>query len=131
MTQKEGRYRLKIVSEFSSSHQLRNYNGRCENLHGHNFTVEVMVEGKKLDPDVEFLIDFKELKKILKEILLPMDHIHLNEFPPFDVKNPSSENLAQYIYKKMEQRLSSYPHISLCFVSVAEKESSKAYYLEE
>ncbi len=131
MSAKKGKYRLRIVDDFSSSHQLRNYNGKCENLHGHNFSVEVVVEGEKLDPEVEFLIDFKVLKKMLKEVLSPLDHVHLNEFPPFDIKNPSSENLAQYIYKEMKKKLEPYPHISLCFVSVAEKETSRAYYLEE
>jgi len=124
-------YKLKIRSHFSSSHQLRNYKGKCENLHGHNFLIEVMVEGRKLDPEIEYLIDFKVLKEMLNEIITTLDHIHLNNFPPFDKINPSSENLAMYIYKEMEKRLSSYEDIRLSYVSVAESDSSVAYYMEE
>ncbi len=130
MSTKKGIYRLKITSEFSSSHQLRNYDGPCENLHGHNFTVEVVVEGENLDPEIEFLMDFKKLKELLKEILSSLDHVHLNETPPFDRVNPSSENLARHIYKEMQSRLDPYKHVSLCYVSVSEKPSSTAYYLE-
>jgi 6-pyruvoyltetrahydropterin/6-carboxytetrahydropterin synthase len=90
-----------------------------------------MVEGRKLDPEIEYLIDFKVLKEMLNEIITPLDHIHLNNFPPFDKINPSSENLAMYIYKEMEKRLSSYEDIRVSYVSVAESDSSVAYYMEE
>ena len=123
-------YRLKIRSHFSSSHQLRHYKGKCENLHGHNFMVEIMVEGKQLNPKIEYLIDFKKLKEMLSEIINPLDHIHLNDFPPFDKKNPSSENIACYIYNEMKKKLSPY-NIHLNYVSVAESENSIAYYMEE
>ncbi len=123
-------FKLKVSSHFSSSHQLRNYRGKCENLHGHNFLVEVTVEGSRLDPEVEYLIDFKVLKQMLKEIVGPMDHIHLNNFPPFDKVNPSSENLAKYIYKEMEKKLENYEGIRVCSVGVCENTGSWAYYGE-
>ncbi len=128
---KKPKYKLKVSSHFSSSHQLRNYRGKCENLHGHNFIVEVMIEGTELDPEIEYLLDFKTLKQMLNQIIDPLDHIHLNEFPPFDKINPSSENLARYIYKEMEKQLSSRDYIQISYVSVAESEKSVAYYMEE
>jgi len=128
---KKPKYKLKVSSHFSSSHQLRNYRGKCENLHGHNFIVEVMIEGTKLDSEIEYLLDFKTLKQMLKQIIEPLDHIHLNDFPPFDKINPSSENLARYIYKEMEKQLSSFDDIYISYVAVAESEKSIAYYMEE
>ncbi|WP_229591373.1 6-carboxytetrahydropterin synthase QueD [Pseudodesulfovibrio sediminis] len=124
-----GKWRLTITQDFSSSHQLRNYGGKCENMHGHNFGVEVVVEGDKLDDRVEYLVDFKELKKRTKAILEKLDHKHINDVPPFTEINPSSENLAMFIYKEMVKTMPE--NISLVEVSVSEKDSSKASYWEE
>ncbi|BCS89400.1 6-carboxy-5,6,7,8-tetrahydropterin synthase [Pseudodesulfovibrio sediminis] len=120
---------MTITQDFSSSHQLRNYGGKCENMHGHNFGVEVVVEGDKLDDRVEYLVDFKELKKRTKAILEKLDHKHINDVPPFTEINPSSENLAMFIYKEMVKTMPE--NISLVEVSVSEKDSSKASYWEE
>ncbi|GAB6888891.1 6-carboxytetrahydropterin synthase QueD [Desulfothermus okinawensis JCM 13304] len=123
-------YKLKVSSHFSSSHQLRNYKGKCENLHGHNFIVEVIVRGSMLDKKVEYLIDFKILKKLLNEIVDPLDHIHLNNYPPFDKINPSSENLAMYIYKEMAKKLEPFENVEIEQVGVAENTGSWAYFME-
>ncbi|WP_291320881.1 6-carboxytetrahydropterin synthase QueD [Desulfonatronospira sp.] len=123
------RYCLRVSSDFSSSHQLHNYGGKCENLHGHNFLVEAQVCGEKVDPDTGMLIDFKELKKNLQAVLEELDHKHLNDLPYFQQTNPSSENLACFVYQGLKSRLKS-RKIYLDWVMVAEKNSSRAYYSE-
>lgn len=127
---KKGVYQLTVTDDFAAAHSLRNYGGACENLHGHNFAVEVSVRGEKLDPDVEILMDFKELKARLKEVLSSLDHACLNDLPWFQEKNPSSENLARHIFHELKKRLAGAP-VSLYSVSVSEKASSKAMYFEE
>lgn len=89
---------------FSGAHSLRNYKGKCEELHGHNWKVEVSISGKQLNK-IGLLIDFVEVKKIVKEVLGKLDHRYLNEIEPFDSINPSSENIAKYIYKEIEKKL--------------------------
>lgn len=124
-----GRWKLTITQDFSSSHQLRNYGGKCENMHGHNFGVEVVVQGDKLDDKVHYLVDFKELKKRTKAVLDQLDHKHLNEVPPFTEINPSSENIAMFIYQELKSAMPE--NVELAEVSVSEKDSSKATYWEE
>lgn len=126
----KGVYLLTVTSEFAAAHCLRNYGGPCENLHGHNFAVEVVVSGKKLEPKVDILLDFKELKRRLGEVVDELDHRHLNELPVFSRHNPSSELLARYIFEGLRQRLAGTPGITLVSVSVSEKASSKATYME-
>jgi 6-pyruvoyltetrahydropterin/6-carboxytetrahydropterin synthase len=99
-------YRLKIEDSFSASHQLKGYQGKCEGLHGHNFRVEVQVAGKKLDK-LGLLLDFKVLKKILGDVLESLDHKHLNQLSAFAKKNPSAENIAELIFKRLEKKLPS------------------------
>jgi 6-pyruvoyltetrahydropterin/6-carboxytetrahydropterin synthase len=122
-------YLLRITDDFSSSHQLRHYHGKCEELHGHNFLVRVEIAGSRLDEKTGILMDFKELKKKVKTVLQNLDHRHLNDLEPFAQENPSSENLAKYIYTQLKSLLSDYP-VQLKEVSVAEKESSEAIYRE-
>ncbi|MFP4391679.1 MAG: 6-carboxytetrahydropterin synthase QueD [Desulfohalobiaceae bacterium] len=129
MPEPQSIFRLQVSSEFSSSHQLRHYQGKCEALHGHNFTVQAEVEGYELEPDTEILIDFKEIKSLLNSILRELDHKHLNELPTFQNRNPSSENLARYIYAELKQLLQGRT-VHLRWVSVSEKDTSRAVYLE-
>jgi 6-pyruvoyltetrahydropterin/6-carboxytetrahydropterin synthase len=90
-------YEVMIETEFSSAHQLRGYQGKCENLHGHNWKIEVFVRGPRLN-DIGLLVDFKELKTATKKVMDQLDHKNLNELIPFNEKfNPSSENIARYI----------------------------------
>lgn len=124
------RWRLTVTSSFSSAHQLRNYCGKCENMHGHNFGVELCVEGHGLTPDTEILVDFKVLKKALNQVLETLDHRHLNEVPPFDKQNPSSENLARHIFTEVAALLREEP-VRVVFVAVSEKDSSRAEYSED
>lgn len=125
----KGHWRLRVSGDFSSSHQLRHYEGRCENMHGHNFSVEVDVVGKSLDPKLGILIDFKELKRVLKVVTDELDHRHLNDLPAFADQNPSSELLAQYVYRRLQDLLAAHP-VRLEQVMVSEKGSSRAYYRE-
>lgn len=126
----QGQWRLRVSSDFSSSHQLRHYEGKCENMHGHNFSVEVDVVGERLDPKLGLLMDFKELKRLLKIVTDELDHKHLNNLPAFAAQNPSSELLAQYVFRRMRDLLANHP-VRLTQVMVSEKDSSRAYYSEE
>ncbi len=129
----KGKWRLTVTGDFSSSHQLRNYGGKCENMHGHNFAVECCVEGDSLTHDTGILMDFKVLKAMLREVLAELDHRHLNDVAAFAEANPSSENLARHIYAGMAEKLAALPGrpARLAAVSVSEKESSKATYWED
>ena len=122
-------WQLTIRSEFCAAHALRHYKGKCEHLHGHNYGVKVVVEGGELTPDTELLMDFGDLKAILKKILDGLDHRYLNDMPPFDVINPSSENLARFIWKSMEPQLPA--NVKLVGVTVAEKGVQSATYMEQ
>lgn len=122
-------WELKVKGEFSSAHALRHYEGKCERTHGHNFKVEIGVEGDKLDPDTHILIDFKILKLNLDLVLAELDHVFLNEIPPFDQLNPSSENLAKYIWERLEALLEAEAaHVHLMFVEIAENSRQCAVY---
>ena len=99
-----GQFELKTQMYFSAAHHLLNYDGACENQHGHNWLVEVFVRGETLDKS-NILVDYKVLKKELKEILDYLDHEDINELPEFKGISPSSEILARYIYGKMKERI--------------------------
>lgn len=98
-------WRLTVRDEISAGHALRHYEGKCERLHGHNFAVELTVEGDKLTENVELLLDFKVLKRALKDELAALDHQIINEVPPFDRLNPSSENISRNIFQNVARRL--------------------------
>ena len=95
-------YRVRVIKDFSSAHNLRGYEGNCENLHGHNWKVEAFLEGNNLDA-TGMLVDFKKLKRELKVIIDRLDHKYLNEMPPFDEINPTSENISKYIFQELEK----------------------------
>jgi len=94
-------YKLSVFDFFSSAHFLRQYKGKCENLHGHNWKVKICFTGTKLD-QTGMLIDFTDMKKYLKEIISYLDHKLLNEIEPFDKINPTAENIATFIFNKMK-----------------------------
>jgi 6-pyruvoyltetrahydropterin/6-carboxytetrahydropterin synthase len=98
-------YEVMIEEEFSAAHALRGYRGKCENLHGHNWKVEVYVRGDRLD-QIGMLVDFKELKEATRRVMKLLDHQNLNELKPFDVElNPSSEHLAGFILHKVAEAI--------------------------
>ena len=122
-------WRLTIRGDFAAAHALRHYQGECEALHGHNYLVEMVVEGETLTPDTELVADFSALKKELRAELAATDHVYLNELPPFDVINPSSENLARYLYARMKERLASMP-VRMYSMTVGETPIQSATYME-
>ncbi len=122
-------WRLTVRDEFCAGHALRHYEGKCENLHGHNFAVEAIVQGEKLHENIEYLVDFKEIKTHLKAVLEELDHRVLNDTAPFDTVNPTSENLAQYIWQQLDTALMA-SDVNIYSVSVSEKSAQTATYLE-
>jgi len=91
---------LKIVTDFASAHSLRDYPGDCARLHGHNWQVEVSVCSQVLN-DSGIAIDFREIKKQTKLVVKRLDHQYLNEIKPFDVLNPTAENIAKYFFDEI------------------------------
>ena len=122
------KYQVIIEDHFSSAHALRYYHGKTETLHGHNFRVQVVVEGKKLQNKVKYLTDFVTLQKALRAVVKPLDHINLNEAPPFNKENPSAENLARFIGQELTGRWRE-PGVRLESVTVWEAPDSAARYL--
>lgn len=100
-----GLFEVMIERNFSSAHQLRGYKGKCENLHGHNYKIEIYARGRELD-NIGLLIDFGDLKEAADEIVNYLDHRNLNELPPFNEElNPSAENLARYFLEGVRARV--------------------------
>lgn len=122
-------YRLKIVTSFAAAHNLNNYQGECENLHGHNWRVEVAVTASKLDK-AGLCIDFKILKAEARELLNRLDHKYLNELPHFDGQSPSSENIARYIYHELGRKLDD-GNVKVEMITVWESDFACASYYED
>ena len=120
-------FEVTVEEKFASGHALRNYKGKCENVHGHNYRVEVTLDGERLD-DTGLLVDFVELKKVVHGVLDRMDHQWLNEFPPFDVLNPSAENMARYIYDEVSLGLKTLSGVRLGAVKLWETDTASATY---
>ena len=97
-------FELKIIADFAAAHQLKMVAKKCENLHGHNWKIEVCVAGERLN-DAGVLMDFGEIKAHLSDIMASLDHKFLNELEYFNVDNPSSENIAQYIAKSLQKEI--------------------------
>ena len=121
-------YELKILASFASAHQLRGFHGGCENLHGHNWKVEVFVSGEKLQDD-GLLIDFKIIKQKTEKILDYLDHRFLNDLEPFTTINPSSENISRFLYESLSKELNS-DRIKISKVTVWESETACASYTQ-
>ncbi len=124
-----GRWKLTVEDEFSASHQLHHFKGRCERLHGHNFSVQAVVEGEALQPGCEILMDFGDLKRLLRRVLDPLEHAHLNEVELLAGVNPSSENLARHVFLALRPLLPD--TVRLAEVRVDEKRGSRAAYSED
>jgi 6-pyruvoyltetrahydropterin/6-carboxytetrahydropterin synthase len=97
-------FEVSVEHTFAAAHALRNYHGKCENLHGHNYRVQVKVLGPELD-EAGMLVDFVELKRLLRGATERLDHHNLNEISPFDAINPSAENIAKYLYEEISGKL--------------------------
>ena len=101
-------FEVSVEQTFAAGHALRNYKGKCENVHGHNFRVQVIIEGERLD-DSGLLVDFIDVKNLMRGVIDRLDHQFLNEISPFDIKNPSAENIAEYFHQEMANGLSETP----------------------
>ena len=121
-------FELMIETHFSSAHQLRGYKGECENLHGHNWKVQVYVLADRLN-EIDIAIDFRELKRMTNEVVSSLDHAYLNDIFPFTEKNPSSENIARVLFTRLRALLQS-AAVQLKKVTVWESETSCAAYYE-
>lgn len=105
-------FEVKIETHFSSAHHLLNYKGNCENQHGHNWKVEVYIQGTELDKS-NILVDFKVLKKKVNEIVDYLDHKDINELPEFHGVSPSSEIISKFIYQKVKEQFSGVSRVNV------------------
>jgi len=121
-------YDLMIRGHFDAAHALHGYPGECCRLHGHTWDIEVVVRGSVLD-EVGIVYDFKTLKADLAAVLDPLDHAYLNDVPPFDVLNPTAENLSRHIYESLEQTVGD--AVSVVEVAVWESPIAKITYRPE
>jgi 6-pyruvoyltetrahydropterin/6-carboxytetrahydropterin synthase len=119
-------YVIRILSHFSGAHRLRYLRGKCEELHGHNWKVEVSVTARRLNKE-GIVIDFQLLKKKVEKILKSLDHTFLNDLPYFSKREPSSENIAKYIFDRLKAELKGH-HAVLKEVTAWESETSSATY---
>ena len=119
-------FEVTVRDHIASAHQLHGYDGPCKDMHGHTWKVEMVIGGDTLD-GVGLLTDFKVLKAKLKEVLMPLDHVVLNDLPAFKDLNPSTENLARHIYRAMKTNCLS---LRLKQVQVWESDTASVIYYE-
>ena len=122
-------FEVTIIKSFSAAHMLAAIGGKCEELHGHNFKVEVTIAAKDLNSS-GIIVDFRHVKKWLQEILDNFDHKHLNEIPFFTEINPSSENIAKYIYREMKLKAAQ-AEVKVARVKVWESENAAVTYIPD
>jgi 6-pyruvoyltetrahydropterin/6-carboxytetrahydropterin synthase len=99
-------FEVSVEETFAAGHALRNYRGKCENVHGHNYRVRVTIGGADLD-SAGLLVDFVEIKRVLRAIIEKLDHQFLNDIEPFDKLNPTAENMARYFHEEITEHLDS------------------------
>ncbi len=122
-------YEVEIVTGFSAAHRLREYKGKCEHLHGHNYRVHVVARSVAPGPG-GMVIDFGDLKKAANVVMESLDHAYLNDIPPFDVTEPSAENIAKYIFDRLQIIIPHYSEL-LHSVSVWESDTSRASFIRD
>jgi 6-pyruvoyltetrahydropterin/6-carboxytetrahydropterin synthase len=119
---------LKTLLDFASAHSLRGYPGDCANLHGHNWKIEVEIVGQELN-DIGMIIDFKQIKKHAKEVVKELDHKFLNDIEYFKTVNPTAENIAQYLFRQIQQRIEA-PNVTMHQITVWENDRNCVIYSE-
>jgi len=124
-------YEVTVEDSFAAGHYLRNYRGKCENPHGHNYKVQVTLRGSELDK-AGLLLDFKDLKQVMKQVIDGLDHKMLNDIEPFKTVNPSAENIARYFYGEANARLKSLTNgrVAVHDVTIWETDTTTAKYWE-
>ena len=121
-------YEVSVDETFAAAHNLRNYKGKCEDLHGHNYKVRVTLAGPELDA-TGLLYDFVHLKQVIQGVIRSLDHKYLNELKPFDVLNPSAENIARHIYEQTTQQMHAVANgAAISSITVWESELTAATY---
>ena len=124
-----GVFEVYVKTHFSAAHRLEGYAGDCARAHGHNWIVEAYVKCTELD-QIGIGIDFRDIKQAVREVLFNLDHFDLNELEPFREVNPSSENIAKYIYQELSKKLNTHS-AKVSRVKVCETPGAGAYYWEE
>ena len=119
-------YELLVTTDFGAAHSLRQYKGKCERLHGHNWRIDVCLAADGLNAD-GMVMDFVEAKAILREVLKSYDHYHLNEVPPFDQINPTSENLARVLAERLQAAVP--PGVRVARITAWESDNCGATYI--
>ncbi len=124
-------YEVTVEDTFAAGHYLRNYKGKCENPHGHNYKVRVTLQGRELD-HAGLLLDFKDLKVVMKPVVDYLDHQMMNDIPPFNEVNPSAENLAKYFYDECNKFLAGQTggRVRVKDVTIWETDTTTATYYE-
>jgi len=124
-------FEVTVEDSFAAGHYLRNYKGKCENPHGHNYKIRVTLAGAELDK-AGLLLDFKDLREVIKHVIERLDHQMINDIEPFTVINPSAENLAKYFYDESNSRLQSVTkgRVRVKDVTVFETDTTTAKYSE-
>ncbi|MGE5256111.1 MAG: 6-carboxytetrahydropterin synthase QueD [Hyphomicrobiales bacterium] len=122
-------YELKVTTRFAAAHRLTMVGAKCENLHGHNWKIEVYLAGSRLD-EAGVLMDFGEIKTRLREIITRLDHQFLNDLPMFEGRQPSSERIARYVAEELRKRIST-PDVRVSRVAAWESEDCCATYIVE
>ena len=97
-------YTLTVLTDFAAAHTLRDYPGDCSRMHGHNWKLETQIRATALD-EVGMAVDFKDMKRVAREVAGELDHRYLNDLPPFTTVNPTAENIAAHIYRRLSERL--------------------------
>lgn len=124
-----GVFEICVEAQFSAAHSLAGYHGNCRQVHGHNWIVEVFVRCRELNY-IGIGIDFRNVRQAIRDIIKDIDHSSLNEHPEFKDTNPSSENIARFLYRELGEKINS-DTAKVSKVKVSETRSSGAYYWEE
>ncbi len=119
-------FEISVEYSFAAGHALRGYKGKCENVHGHNYKLQVTVAGEELNP-TGLLMDFVDLRAAIKTLTERLDHQFLNDLPPFDQLNPSAENIAKYLYEGLQPQVHA-QGLQVQAVKVWETDSTSATY---
>jgi 6-pyruvoyltetrahydropterin/6-carboxytetrahydropterin synthase len=101
-------FQVSVEETFSAGHALRGYKGKCENVHGHNYRVQITLEGPQLD-NIGLLVDFTRVKQVMRDIIKRLDHQFINDLEPFTTVNPSAENMAKYFFEEVGSQLKDLP----------------------
>ena len=123
------KYTVTIITDFSAAHSLRDYPGVCSRVHGHNWKVEVDAVATRLD-DIGMGIDFRDLKKATNDLIETLDHRNINDIAPFDVINPTAENISAYFYKMLSEKLNN-EQTTVAAVTIWETDRACVRYTED